>query len=267
MEALQEKVAEFVVEYGMSIVGAVLILIVGSLLAMWIGRLVARLLAKRNLEPPVKNLLVKTARVLVLVFVGILALSRFGVDVLPLIAGAGVIGVGLGLAAQGVLSNMVAGLTILFTRPFRVGEFIDIVGEQGVVDDITLFNTTLTHPDRSRVIIPNRKIVGEVLHNYGQIRQLDLRVGVAYDTDLTRAMAVIHDVLERDPRVLKDNEPRVGVVSLDDSQITLVVAPWVPVPDYGQAEVDFNKAIVEAFREQRINIPFPQREVRMLSAG
>ncbi len=113
-----------------------------------------------------------------------MALQNLGVELLPLIAGLGVAGAGIALATQGVLGNVVAGLSIIFSKPFRVGEYIAIAGVEGTVETISLFSTTLAHVDRSRVIVPNRKIVGEILHNYGRIRQLDVSVGVAYDTDI-----------------------------------------------------------------------------------
>ena len=109
----------------------------------------------------------RVVRVVVLVFALVVALDKFGFQIAPLVAGIGVAGLGIGIALQGVLSNVVAGLTIIFTKPFRVGEYIELVGMQGEVHMIELFSTTLVHPDRSRVIIPNRKIVGEILHNYG----------------------------------------------------------------------------------------------------
>src|SRR5262249_27463514 len=132
----------------------------------------------------------------------ILALQNLGVELLPLIAGLGVAGAGIALATQGVLSNIVAGLSIIFTKPFHVGEYISIVGEEGTVESITLFNTTLGHLDRSRIVIPNRKITGEILHNFGHIRQLDLSVGVAYDTDLSLALALVDEVLRNNSLVL-----------------------------------------------------------------
>src|SRR4029077_20628158 len=121
------------------------------------------------------------ARLLVLLLFVIMALQNLGVELLPLIAGLGIAGAGVALAMQGVLSNVAAGLTIIFTKPFRVGEYISIVTEEGRVGTITTFRTTLSHTDRSRIVIPNRKIAGEILHNYGTIRQLDVTVGVAYD--------------------------------------------------------------------------------------
>ncbi len=166
---------------------------------------------------------------------------------------------------QGVLSNVVAGLTIIFTRPFRVGEYVSVVGEEGQVALIGLFNTTLNHPDLSRVVIPNRKIVGGILRNYGNLRQVDVVVGVSYRTDLNQALAVIHEVLQGNPRVLKEPTPVIQVVMLADSSVNIAVKPWVNVPDYPVATGEINKAIVETFRAREIVIPFPQREVRLLS--
>jgi small conductance mechanosensitive channel len=140
-----------------------------------------------------------------------------------------------------------------------------MVGVEGRVETIELFATKLSHPDLSTVIIPNRKIVGEILHNYGKIRQLDVAVGVAYDTDLNLALAVVDEVLRLNARVLKDPAPVVRVSYLADSSINIIVKPWVNVPDYGLVSGEVNKAIVEEFRARRIAIPFPQREVRLLN--
>jgi len=195
---------------------------------------------------------------------GVLALDKFGVQIAPLIAGIGVAGVGIGLAAQGVLGNVIAGLTIIFTKPFRVGEYIELAGVNGQVTTIELFSTTLLHSDKSRVVIPNRKIVGEILHNYGSVRQLNLSVGIAYNADVDRALAVVREILGANARVLKDPQPVVGIEALADSSITIGIFPWVSVPDYGAAQLEIYQAILEQFRARGIEIPFPQREVRLL---
>jgi small conductance mechanosensitive channel len=197
----------------------------------------------------------------------IMALQNLGVELLPLIAGIGIAGAGIALAMQGVLSNVVAGLTIIFTRPFRVGEYVSMAGEEGQVALIGVFNTTLTHPDLSRVVIPNRKIVGEILHNYGTVRQIDVMVGVSYATDLNRVLGLIQELLRNNPRVLKDPAPVIQVMMLADSSINIGIKPWVNVLDYAVAFGEINKAIVETFRERDIVIPFPQREVRLLGGG
>jgi small conductance mechanosensitive channel len=222
------------------------------------------MLQKLELEPPVHKLLLTIVRVLVLLLFAIMALQNLGIELLPLIAGIGVAGAGIALAMQGVLSNLVAGLTIIVTRPFRVGEFVSIVKEEGVVAEISLSSTTLSHPDRSRVVIPNRKIVGEILHNYGQIRQVEIKVGVDYASDLGQALAAVGEVVQSNPRVLKDPAPVIRVIELADFAITIGVYPWTRVSDYAAAAGELRKDLVEAFRARGIAIPLPRREVRLL---
>jgi small conductance mechanosensitive channel len=162
---------------------------------------------------------------------------------------------------------MVAGLTIIFTKPYRVGEYISIVGVEGQVEAITLFNTALTHPDRSRIIVPNRKVVGEILHNYGRIRQSDVRVGVAYETNLPLALGTIRDLVQANPRVLAEPAPVIQVVSLADSAVQIAIKPWVAVADYGAVAGELNISLVAELRLRGIGIPYPQMEVRMIGSG
>jgi small conductance mechanosensitive channel len=177
-----------------------------------------------------------------------------------------VAGVGIGLAMQGVLGNLVAGLVIIFTKPFRVGEYVEIAGCYGQVSVVELFNTTLLHPDRSRVVIPNRKIVGEILHNYGTIRQHDIKVGVSYNANLTTAISVINEILAKNPRVLKDPAPVVAISGFGDSSIDIDVRPWSPLSEFGPAAAEIKLGIVDAFRARKIEIPFPQREIRVIGS-
>ena len=163
----KDTLLDLAIRFGPKVLTAILIVTVGAFAAGWVAR--------------------AAARVFVLALFAIMALQNLGVELLPLIAGLGVAGAGIALATQGVLSNMVAGLTIIFTKPYRVGEYVALVGVEGQVEAITLFNTALTHPDRSRIVVPNRKVVGEILHNYGRIRQTEVRVGVAYESDLVLA--------------------------------------------------------------------------------
>jgi small conductance mechanosensitive channel len=265
LDKLTDMALEMAVRFGPKVVVAVLIIVAGYIAGGWVARATARGIRKFHLEPPVQSLVLRGVRLVVLALFFVMALQNLGVELLPLIAGVGVAGAGIALAMQGVLSNVVAGLTIIFAKPFRVGDYISIVKEEGVVEDISIASTTLGHADRSRVVIPNRKIVGEILHNYGQIRQVDAEVGVAYGADLDAALAAIRDVLAANPRVLKDPAPIVGVAKLADSAVTIAVKPWVKVPDYGPAVAEVNRGVLEALRAAEIEIPFPQREVRVVS--
>jgi small conductance mechanosensitive channel len=262
---LKDKLIDYSISHAGALVSAAVVVIIGFVAARSIGKLVDRWLTHKNMEQPMRLLLVRIVRLIIFALALIVALGTAGMDVTALIAGAGVAGVGVGLAMQGVLSNLVAGLTIIFTKPFRVGEYVAMLNVQGQVTTVELFSTTLVHPDLSRVVIPNRKIVGEILHNYGHIRQLDLSVGVAYGTDLNNALAIVRAVLAQNPRVLKDPEPAVGVALLADSSISLAIKPWTKVDDFLPASAEINQAIAESFRAGKIEIPFPQREVRMLN--
>lgn len=267
LEQVKSTAIDLAMKFGPRLFVAIVIMALGLVAARWAAGVTSRMLDRFEFEPPVRQLLESIARIMVLILFGMMALQNLGVELLPLIAGLGVAGAGIAIAMQGVLGNLVAGLTIILTRPFRVGEYVSIVKEEGEVEDISLFNTTLSHPDLSRVVIPNRRIVGEILHNHGQIRQLQIVARVAYDTDLNRALAAIRDTLARNPQVLQDPAPVIKVAQLADSSINIGVGPWVRVTDYVAASGDINKAIVETFRGEDIVIPFPQRDVRMVGAA
>ena len=256
---------DLLIKYGLQVLGALVILGVGFFLARSVGNMVEKWLQRQDMEPPVRLLLVRVVKIIVIALTLVVALDTFGVQVAPLIAGIGIAGVGIGLALQGVLGNVMAGLSIIFTKPFRVGEYIEILGVYGEVTAIDIFSTTLVHADRSKVVIPNRKIVGEILHNYGKVRQLDLTVGVGYGTNLTEALAIVHDVIEKNPHVLKDPTSVVGISQLADSAITISIKPWTKVTDFGAAQGEIYQALVERLRARNIDIPFPQHEVRLLN--
>jgi small conductance mechanosensitive channel len=262
IDKAREAAESFLVLYGFRIVGAIIILVIGAVVATWAGKIARRWLEKHNLEPPIRVLIVRTVKLLVFALAIVLALDKFGVQIAPIIAGIGVAGVGLGLAMQGMLGNLVAGLTIIFTKPYKVGEYIELLGVYGQVTDIELLSTKLIHSDRSVVTIPNRKIIGEILHNYGTRRQLDLNVGVDYAADLARALSVVTEILQGNPRVLKDPAPVVGITKLSDSAINISIQPWVNVTDYGPAQLELYKAIVEQFGTSQIE--FPQSDVRLI---
>lgn len=250
-----DALTQLAVQYGPRVVSAVLVLVAGFFVMRWAAAFASRALARLPLEQPVRDLLLRAVKIIVLFLFLLLALQNLGIDLLPLLAGLGIAGAGIALALQGVLGNVAAGLTIIFTRPFRVGEYISIAAEEGVVGKISIFSTTLRHSDLSLVVIPNRKIAGEILHNYGEIRQLDLSVNVAYGTDLDLAVRAVRDVLDSNSRVLQDPVPLVAAAALGDYAISIAIKPWVTVQDYVAAAGEINPAVVETFRLQGVQIP------------
>jgi small conductance mechanosensitive channel len=266
MDQVKASILDMGIRFGPKLLVAIIILVAGYVIGRWLGGILARLLIRFKIEPPVRSLLVRTGEVLIMSLFAIMALQNLGVELLPLVAGLGVAGAGIALAMQGVLGNMAAGLTIIFTQPFHIGDYISIAKEEGDVLDISLFSTTLGHADRSKLVIPNRKIVGEILHNYGRIRQLNVVVGVSYGTDVNLALNTIDEILRANPRVLQDPAPGIGLARLADSSVNINVNPWVNVPDYIAAVSEINQAILETFRARNVVIPLPQREVRMLES-
>jgi small conductance mechanosensitive channel len=264
IDQIKNTVIDLAIRFGPRVLVAMLILFAGFVASRWVSRWLARGLSRIELEPPVRMLLARISWLLTFALFVVMALQNLGVELLPLVAGIGVAGAGIALATQGVLGNLVAGLSIIFAKPFRIGEYISIVGEEGQVATITLFTTTLTHPDRSRVVIPNRKIVGEILHNFGTVRQIDIVVSVAYDTDINSAVAAIGELLQANSRVLREPTPVVQPVLLGDSSVSIGIRPWVGVADYRAAVGEINEAVLKMFRNRGIVIPFPQREVRLV---
>lgn len=262
---LTDKVIFYFIEHGMQIITALVIMGIGFLVARWVGRYLLRWLETQDFDQPVRLLAVRIAKLLIIGFVGLMALGQMGVQVTPLIAGLGVAGVGVSLAMQGLLGNLTAGLTIIFTKPFTTGEYVELLGVYGEVTDIALFSTTLLHADRSRVIIPNRKIIGEILHNYGTVRQLDLSVGIAYTADLGDALSAIEEVLGKNTRVLKDPAPNFGISALDDSFVTIAIKPWVSVNDFIPAHAEIYRQVLENLQDRRISVAPELREVRLIN--
>ena len=263
----QDLIVDLAIRYGFQVLGAIVILFVGLLAAWWVGNTVERPLTRMGLEPPMRRLMVRVVRVVVLLFALVIALDKFGFQIAPLVAGIGVAGLGIGIALQGVLSNVIAGLTIIFTKPFRVGEHIEIVGMKGDVHTIELFSTTLVHPDQSRIIIPNRKIVGEILHNFGAMRQLHLSVAVAHGSDLGAVLALTREVVAANPRVLPQPGAVIGVAQIEAAGVRIGVNPWVKVPDVVAAEAEIYRALVERFALAGIAGPLPRQEIQLVDLG
>jgi len=263
IDHIREQIIDLLIQFGPRLLTAILIVIAGVIVGGWAERWQARALRRFDLEPPLRVLLSRVIRGLVLILFLVMALQNLGVQLLPLIAGLGVAGAGIALAMQGVLSNIVAGLSIILTKPFRVGQYIQVAGVEGRVQHVSLFSTILNHADRSTVVIPNRKIVGEILHNYGHIRQVSVQVGVAPDTDVAAVLQLIEGVVLANPRVLKDVPPVIGVSSLAQSVVQISIQPWVSVDDYGAMTAELSRAILEALRANRISLALAQHEVRL----
>jgi len=257
-------VTDLLVRYSFQVLAAVAILFVGLLCARVVGKFIERSLQRTTIEVHLQRLLVRAGKALVLLFTAILALDKFGVQVTALVAGISVAGVAAGFAVQGILANLAAGLSIMLARHFRVGDYIEIGTVKGQVQSIDLTMTVLRTLEDARVIVPNRKIVGEIIHNYTGERRVTLTVQVGYNEDLDKALRTVQEVLAENPRVLKNPPPDVGITRLADSGIQITLRPWCKADDFWRVHYEVYRALLDRFRQQGIEIPYPQREVRLL---
>ncbi|MGR5134194.1 small-conductance mechanosensitive channel MscS [Vibrio alfacsensis] len=257
--------SDLLIQYGVNIISAVLILFIGNFVVKMIANSVAKMLEKKSMDKAVVEFIHGIVRYLLLVIVLIAALSRIGVQTASVVAVIGAAGLAIGLALQGSLSNFAAGVLIVAFRPFKSGDYVEVGGVAGSVEAIQIFQTVLKTPDNKMVVVPNSGVIGSPITNYSRhaTRRVDLVIGVSYKADLKQTKQVIRETLEKDPRILKDPEMTIGVLALADSSVNFVVRPWCNTEDYWNVYFDSTQAIKEALDAAGIEIPFPQMDVHL----
>ena len=258
-------IIDFCVRYSFQILGALIILGIGIYLAGWLSRLVVRLCEKKELDVTLSHFLGQVVRLVVLVFVVIMAMGKFGISVAPLIAALGALAFGASFALQGPLSNYGAGLVIIMTRPFVVGDTVTIEGVSGVVEEVTLATTILSTEDGEKITIPNKNIVGEIQTNSFENKVVEVSVGISYDDDPEKAIDIIREILLSMEKIPKTPVPQIGIEEYADSAISIGMRYWVPTKSYYETMYAVNLAVFKKFKQAGITIPFPQRDVHMIS--
>ena len=264
LQSIYDTIAEFLVTYSFQILGAVIILLVGMFIASRVARLVSNFCTKKNLDVTLSNFLASCTKIIIVCAVAVMALNKLGISITPLIAAIGAISLGAGLAVQGMLSNYGAGLNIIITRPFIVGDTIQVQNVTGIVSEVHLAYTILTDEDDVKIMIPNRHIIGEIIHNSRKFCLAETTIGVAYGSNALQVMEVIHSVLEK-YGVANNRSPQVGIDEYGDSSINFKARFWVPTDKLHETRFNINNALYEAINQAGIQIPFPQREVRLLN--
>jgi len=259
------KAETILTTFGFKIIAALLIFFVGR----WIAKMIQNGLEKGMLKAKVDSVLVtftvNMAYAAVMVFVVLAALGQLGVQTTSFIAVLGAAGLAVGLALQGSLSNFAAGVMIIIFRPFKIDDYVEGGGVSGTVKAIHIFTTTLTTPDNKKVIVPNSKMMGDNITNYSAegTRRVDLTASISYGDSIDKAKAALMDLLAKDPRVLKDPAPFVGVSAMAESSVDFAVRPWVKVENYWDVFFALNEAIKKRFDAEGLSIPFPQRDVHL----
>jgi len=268
-EELWTMVVALVTSYGLSVIGAVVILIVGFVIAGWVRRSVEKGLSKfRKVDETLRSFFSSLAYYAVIVFTIIAVLSQFGVETTSFIAVLGAAGLAIGLALQGTLSNVAAGVMLLLFRPFKVGDYVEGGGLAGTVKDISLFVTELATPDNVQIIAPNAQLWGSAIKNYSfhPTRRVDIVIGIAYEDDVEKALGAIVEESKKDSRVLADPAPMAAVTDLGDSSVNFTVRVWCNAADYWDLKFDLTKNLKNRMDAEGITIPYPQRTVRTVGA-
>ncbi len=277
MEVMDKQTREVIenliavgVDYGIDIVGAIVLLIIGWTIAGWARRGVRHALDRvPRMDETLKPFLAKLVWYVIMVFVLVAVLNQFGVQTTSLIAILGAAGLAIGLALQGMLANVASGVMLLFLRPFNVGDYVDAGGIAGTVVEIGLFNTEIKTNIGLALIVPNSKIWDSPITNFSRnpTRRFDLAVGIGYDDDIDGALALLKGLLTGDDRVLDDPEPLVVVMELGDSAVIIKLRAWTGSGDYWTTVWDLNKAIKNELKAAGYSIPFPQRDIHIVSGG
>ncbi len=264
-----QQIMSAVAHYGLNIIGGILILIIGRMIASWAKGVVEKNLQKSDkVDETLRTFLGTLTRYVVLIFTFIAVLSQFGIETTSLIAVFGAASLAIGLALQGTLSNIAAGVMLLIFRPFKAGDYVEAAGIAGTVKSITLFVTELATPDNVQILAPNAQVWGATMKNYSHhsTRRVDFVIGIDYSDNIDKAQETVLAVANGEARVLQDPAPMVVVGELGDNSVNLTIRVWCQAGDYWGVKFDLTKAFKQRFDGEGISIPFPQRTVHLVKS-
>lgn len=261
---IYQVVIDFFTNYSFQLVGALLIFLLGFYVAGKIAKAVLRLCEKQKLDVTLSRFLASTTKMVVMVMISIVALSKIGISVTPFIAAIGAISLGAGLALQGLLANYAAGFNIIIIRPFVVGDTIEVQGVTGIVKEVQLAYTIIHNEDSAEITIPNKHIVGEVVLNSRKDTLLKLSVGISYNDNPIEVIALVERTLAKLDIYTGEVRMQVGIDEFSDSAITIGIRLWIPTTHLYAAKYSAYKAIYLMFEQEKITIPFPQQDIHII---
>jgi small conductance mechanosensitive channel len=260
-------IVNFFTNYSFQLLGAFLIFLFGYFVAGKIAKTVLSLCEKQQLDITLSRFLANTTKMVIVVMVTVISLGKLGVSVTPFIAAIGAISLGAGLALQGLLANYAAGFNIILTRPFVVGDTIQVQGVKGVVKEVLLAYSVIEDEDKAEITIPNKLIVGEILHNSKEYTLLEISVGISYQNDPMAAILVIENALHSSSIVNNEEKMKIGINDFGDSAINISIRLWIPTNTLYDMKFQANKAIYLALEKANITIPYPQHDVHIIESN
>lgn len=257
-------IIEFFASYSLQIVGAAIIVFAGFLASKHVHKYMLRLLVKNHIDQTLSLFVANIFKFLVIMIALILALGKLGISIAPFIAAFGALSLTAGLALQGSVSNFAAGVVLIVTKPFKIGDTITIHDVYGAVQEIKLAYTVLLNEDKEQITVPNKYMIGDILVNSYEYRIIEGSVGISYESSVGEVVELIKKTLQDSPTVSDFNEVIVGVEKFADSSISIGYRYWVRTESYFKSQYDVNLKIFEALKSNGVVIPFPQREIRII---
>lgn len=256
---------DMIIGFGIKLVVALLIFIVGKWLSKLVSNTIAKVMLHKGVDQTVSSFVGSLVYGIAFALTIIVAISHLGFNTTSLVAILGAAGLAVGLALQGSLSNFASGVLLILFRPFKAGDFVEVAGVAGIVEEIQIFSTMMRTGDNKTVVIPNGNITGNTITNYSTkpTRRIDLVIGVSYDANLADTKKILAEIVAKEERILKDPAVTIGVSELADNSVNLVVRPWVKSGDYWPVYFDLLENIKVALDDAGIEIPYPQLTVHM----
>ena len=264
VQKLINTLIEFFVNYSFQVLGAIIILILGAMLGGWVAGLMRKAFEKKKMDVTLAMFLSSCVKMVIMAFAVIIALGKFGITIAPFIAALSAVAFGASMAIQGPLSNYGAGVSIILGRSFVVGNMITVAGVSGIVEEVKLACTILRNGDGVQITIPNKDIVGQILHNSKESKVVNESIGISYESPLETAIEIIRQTIEASPKVLKTAKPQIGVESFGDFAINIEYRYWVTAADHYQSMYDLNLEIYKALIRGGILIPYPRHDIRVI---
>jgi small conductance mechanosensitive channel len=258
----------FATHWGLRILGALVIFIIGRWVARWVTSALRRLLNRRAMDEALIAFLGNVTYAVLLTAVVLAALDSLGLPVTSLVAVVGAAGLAIGLALKDSLGNFAAGVMLVAFRPFSKGDYVEVAGITGSVQEVRIFSTILNTPDNKRIVIPNGQVAAAAITNYTAMdtRRIDMTIGVSYDDDLKRVKEILERACAEHPKVLDDPAPVVMLMELGASSVDFVVRPWSKTEDYWTTRADILERAKADLEAAGCSIPYPQRDIHVFES-
>jgi small conductance mechanosensitive channel len=253
----------FLANYSFQIIGAIIIVVIGWFLSKYIFKVLIKFFTTHEFDPTLGKFVANGVRILVFVAMFVVAIGKLGISVAPFVAAVGAVFLTAGLALQGSVANFAAGISLVITRPFKIGDTILVNNVYGMVEEIKLAYTTLRTEDEEIITVPNKNMIGEVLVNSFDYRIVESKVGISYHDDAEKAVELIKRVIDGFEDLSSDNKSVVGIQNFGENAVEIGMRYWVPTRNFFKIQYEVNMAVYKALKEAKITIPFPQRDVHI----